>query len=101
MAWLSIGMFAGVISAIKENPLLLSRRTSAPSSTAASIRPTSNDWLINTEAFAAQLLGGFDIGRRDNRMRQLAGDRSKDFQIETLGGRPQNRGTAGIADFDI
>ena len=34
-------------------------------------------------------------------MRKLAGNRRKNPQIETLGGRAQNRGAAGVADFDI
>src|SRR5262245_66002068 len=65
------------------------------------MHPCAATHALNTEAFAAQLLGGLEIGAADNRMRQLARDRRKDSQIKTLGGRPQNRSTAGVADFDI
>jgi hypothetical protein len=39
----------GARSAITENPLLISRRANAPSSTTASTRPASRDWPITTE----------------------------------------------------
>src|SRR5262249_61047068 len=65
------------------------------------MHPCAATHALNTEAFPAQLLGSLEIGAADNRVRQLARDRRKDSQIETLGGRPQNRSTAGVADFDI
>ena len=42
---------------------------------------------LNTEAFAAKLLGSLETRIADHRMRKLAGDRRKNSNIETLGRR--------------